>query len=1212
MKKQCITLSLIFLLNNLVYSQSSPYLYLRNNPNLEKRITQKNNHLIEKKEGHIVNTLITRDGQIRSNDVDLTEVIDVIVEFKEEPLFIKKRKENYRTLEKSAYKAQTAQFSTDLSNIHRDVSDHLKITLAYPEIKREFYKIFNGVSLKVPLGTLPDIHKLEYVKRIHRNEKVEAYLNDSVSLIRADSVWSQFGTKGDSVVVGILDTGIDYTHPALGGGFGPGYKVIGGYDIVNNDDDPMDDNSHGTYVAGIVAANGDSVSGVAPNALLMAFKVLKENGWGSEDDVIGGIERAVDPNNDDDFNDQVDVANMSLGGPGNPDDAKSIAVDNAVSLGVVFCIAAGNDREFYSIGSPGTARSSITVGATDKSDEIAGFSSKGPNSKIYTIKPEVVAPGVDIISLNLNEKYREASGTSAAAPHVAGVCALLKSIHPDWSPAYIKSALMTTAIDIDEEVMVQGAGRIDAVNSANITTFAFPSRLDFGFDDVTQFTWTSLDTITIVNNSDSVQNFNISFNSFQPGINITADPAFFNVAAGDSQQVIFELTVENNMVPYPEEGSLAYGGHVFMNDQIHLPWAFLKASKVIVNFNELTVRFLAANDKNLISSPPGDRFELFEFIAPKGVYDIFTTNDDIDPWKVIIKENVYIEGVTIVDIDYNDALYDLNMTPQDYNGNLLTDIRPYYTFIFPDSCFLGSSTHSFSGVDVSAKISETSDRFSILLNAFHQNDLSYEGKVHVIHYPPIGGVHDHINVINDPNDFVMQNLIFKYPPNANYRDIAFTNTFRHIIDDDLWIQLDTWFMETKVNSNKWEGSIYSTKNLYKKIVFGTCGVANDTKDAEIDEPYIFTDCFSVVGDSIGSFSLLTPDLFLSPDGGTMTFGGSPIYTDAYHINNWDGESNIAVFPFFYGALNEKRRADMKRSGYTIYDDQNNIIISDSLINSERLDVNPGKYRSVVIDTNYFVEDVRGSAKLETRFDLNLSDANPPKITSLKLLNAVGVPVGKIEPNESVMLDFSASDWDFIEKEEYYEWIYQSIKSDSTHLYYKLYNSDDWKELEIVEILEDTSTYGIGCYYSADLSGIATFDSAGIDLKLEFQDMSGNSIQWTLEPAFAVGNFGINTMVESIDSEIPLTFALYPNYPNPFNPSTNICFDLPHTEKVSIKIYDILGREVRTLVNKTFKTGKYKLNWDGKNKYSQHAASGVYIYRIEAGKYKKSRKMVLIR
>ena len=142
---------------------------------------------------------------------------------------------------------------------------------------------------------LNKIAALSYVKKVHLNKQVHASLEQSVHQIRADSVWSELGSQGDSVIVGEIDTGIDYADSALGGGFGPGYKVIGGYNFIDSTGNPMDDNGHGTHVAGIIAANGAGLQGVAPHAKLMAFKVLDQNGSGTEDEVIAGIERAVDP-----------------------------------------------------------------------------------------------------------------------------------------------------------------------------------------------------------------------------------------------------------------------------------------------------------------------------------------------------------------------------------------------------------------------------------------------------------------------------------------------------------------------------------------------------------------------------------------------------------------------------------------------------------------------------------------------------------------------------------------------------------------------------------------------------------------------------------------------------------------------------------------------------------------------------------------------------
>ncbi len=400
-------LALLVVNYTIVFCQNEPYLFLKNNNKLS--LPRKENArrvLLNSKPGELNNVLIYRDGTTKVKTIDLTEQVNLIVEMKDKPFFLQHSKSDNLTLRKSAYKKRFAQFRSDLLSLQQSSSRLMKIQLAAPTISREFYKIFYGVAVKVPRAMVSKIEALPYVKKVHIDKRISAVLDQSVHQIRADSVWSKYGTEGDSIVVGILDTGIDYMHPALGGGFGPGFKVIGGYDLENDDPDPLDDHGHGTHVAGIVAADGAGLRGVAPHAKLMAFKVIDQYGWGSESVIIDGIEQTTDPNNDDDSRDKVDIVNMSLGGEGNPNDALSTAVDNAVMIGVTFCIAAGNSYDYRSIGSPGTARLAITVGAVDSGDVIAPFSSKGPNPRIFSIKPDVVAPGVDIVSSVL-EQYRK-------------------------------------------------------------------------------------------------------------------------------------------------------------------------------------------------------------------------------------------------------------------------------------------------------------------------------------------------------------------------------------------------------------------------------------------------------------------------------------------------------------------------------------------------------------------------------------------------------------------------------------------------------------------------------------------------------------------------------------------------------------------------------------------------------------------------------------
>ncbi len=266
-------------------------------------------------------------------------------------------------------------------------------------------------------------------------------------------------------------------------------KVAGGYDIVNQDNDPMDDHGHGTHVAATAAGNG-VLKGVAPDANIYAYKVLTNGGWGYWDWVIEGIERAVDPNQDGDLSDRADVISMSLGGTGDPDDPISQAVDNAVNSGTVVVVAAGNSYSQGTIGSPGVARKALTVGATTKQDEIADFSSRGPViwKDQSLMKPDIAAPGYKICAAEwdsawsdrkcLDDIHISISGTSMATPHVAGAAALVKQAHPLWTPEQIKIALKNTAKDIGFSAIDRGTGRLDVLNAVQLKDNFPIARLD--------------------------------------------------------------------------------------------------------------------------------------------------------------------------------------------------------------------------------------------------------------------------------------------------------------------------------------------------------------------------------------------------------------------------------------------------------------------------------------------------------------------------------------------------------------------------------------------------------------------------------------------------------------------------------------------------------------------------------------------------------------
>ncbi|MGV8152069.1 MAG: S8 family serine peptidase [Candidatus Nanoarchaeia archaeon] len=373
------------------------------------------------------------------------------------------------------------EYKKDIKPKRESIKEKIKIKLNKKEIdiKEEYENVFNGISLKISKEEAQKLKGMEGIKEVYPDIEVNAELMNAVPLVGGNYSWIN-GFTGKNITIAIIDTGIDYTHADLGGCFGVNCKVVGGYDFVNKDNNPMDDHGHGTHCAGIAAGNG-ALKGVAKDAKLYAYKVLNSAGSGYSSNIIAAINKVVDPNGDGNYSDHLDIISMSLGancgvyslGCG-PDDAQSKAVDNAVKAGVVVVISAGNNGPTESsIGSPGTARNAITVGAVDKNKVLASFSSRGPVNWNGTIinKPDVVAPGVSICSAEydsawisyrcLDDKHVAISGTSMATPIVAGAAAIMLEKNKNSKPLDIKQTLMLTANDLGYAINQQGGGLIN-------------------------------------------------------------------------------------------------------------------------------------------------------------------------------------------------------------------------------------------------------------------------------------------------------------------------------------------------------------------------------------------------------------------------------------------------------------------------------------------------------------------------------------------------------------------------------------------------------------------------------------------------------------------------------------------------------------------------------------------------------------------------------
>ncbi|MEU4288452.1 S8 family serine peptidase [Kribbella sp. NPDC026596] len=300
------------------------------------------------------------------------------------------------------------------------------------------------------------------VTKIWLDGKVRPVLDKSVPQIGAPDAWKA-GYEGSGVEVAVLDTGVDATHPDLVG------KVKETQDFSGSATGAEDHFGHGTHVAATIAGTGAGAGGtrkgVAPKADLLVGKVLGDDGYGYDSWIIAGMEWAAAEG--------AKVVNMSLGGGATDGtDPLSQAVnDITAQTGTLFVVAAGNEGQDETVGTPGAAASALTVGAVDRNDVLAEFSSRGPRLGDAGLKPEITAPGVDIIAARAKDTamgqpvdnlYTAASGTSMATPHVAGAAALLAQQHPDWKADQLKNALVSTAkTQPNQTVYAQGAGRVD-------------------------------------------------------------------------------------------------------------------------------------------------------------------------------------------------------------------------------------------------------------------------------------------------------------------------------------------------------------------------------------------------------------------------------------------------------------------------------------------------------------------------------------------------------------------------------------------------------------------------------------------------------------------------------------------------------------------------------------------------------------------------------
>ena len=501
----------------------------------------------------------------------------------------------------------------------------------------------------------------------------------NVLKINANDVWAM-GFNGEGIIVSVIDTGVNFDHNDLNDHVWENDDYPNhGYDFVNNDNNPMDDHGHGTHCAGTVAGDGTagSQTGVAPEATIMCCKVLDSGGGGSESGVWEAIEFSVEQG--------AHVLSLSLGWQHSWGVNRTVwrqTFDNVLAAGVAASVAAGNEGDQQSsypipdnVRTPGDIpppwlhpdqtltggiSGVICVGATDNGDNVSGYSGRGPceweNINPYNdypyqpdmglIRPDIVAPGTGIKSLDYSSNSGYASGwsgTSMATPANAGMLALMLQKNNTLSPEEISEIIETTAVVLTPgKNNTSGSGRIDALAAVEATSLPGPSYYAHEINDE-------------AGNGDGF---------IDPEESILLTLSMGNFSDEPADNVTVELSTENEYITITD--NTEYFGNFTLEDVIEIEDAFaFDAANNIPGGEEIKFVLNASNDDQSWESSftvaahgVTLMMESFSISDPSG-----NDNGSLDPGETA---DIIIETINMGQIDALEAMAELatiNPTP---------------------------------------------------------------------------------------------------------------------------------------------------------------------------------------------------------------------------------------------------------------------------------------------------------------------------------------------------------------------------------------------------------------------------------------------------------------------------------------------------------------------------------------------------------------------
>ncbi len=1057
--------------------------------------------------------------------------------------------------------------------------------------------------------------------------------------IDAPEAWD-IETGDTTIIIGILDTGVDYLHPDLAANV-----VSSGRDFVNGDDDAMDDNGHGTHVAGIAAAvanNQRGIAGVAWHAKILPVKVLNSKGMGTYSNIADGVIWAVEQG--------AKIINLSLGGYAESYILKD-ALETAYSQAVIIA-AAGNDGiEYDDLGHsfyPASWHFVLGVGATDVRldpqtgsyrESRASFSNYGVNANVY-------APGVNILSTfpefhPLRHSYKPLAGTSMAAPIVSGVAALLRSHFPDWSNELLRGQIINTAVGFDEGVQVNAFNALSTVISPRVELYSttvldtLPGGDSDGQPDagetvelILEFenSWgpaydvqvtlkphsledtafvTILDSVAELGNLSAYAHANNATNPFLVQIKSTTPNNqevyldYHLTAQGDYQtEGNFKLTIQRGT----EVGGVLSENTVWSSNYLYIVTANVLVPEGIRLTIEPGTEIWFANDRYLRVDG-----ELVA-IGTENEPIIFTSNDP-------------------------------NAAPGSYQGIKFTDSAVDAQFDSSGN-YLSGSTIQYAEIKYAGQVPPGGDGGAI----FVESASPYLAHNYV-HDNNWGGI-----VLVSSSARVEYNLISSNYGLGGLRLHSFSglaryNTLRgNHTDRAGGIYVD--YSDGRIEYNLIVGN-------YSADTDGGGGMFVSGSNAQIRYNVLSQNRNESRGGAV-SFAYEDRSTFeyntvVNNYGGIVLYSSQPVirYNNILHNHRAGFPYEIEQYIPFSGLSSLDVNAIRNYWGtsdsdslskwiWDFYDDFDLGKVNADSAASEPIPRAPGFLHRVDITPPSPIgsETVQFNLTFSTPMDIQTQ----PRVTfgvaepytqhrisgdwvdSLHWQGEYQVTVMTGDGiNYLRVADARSKNGLKIPDDHWFSFVINAMGASSVDFTAEArdgYVELEWSSPGLEELL------GYNMYRFEQINDTTFSDTIQINENLitdtTYQDtrIENGKVYFYMYTAvrtdFKESDFSNAVSVTAISglnhaTELPRKFARRPNYPNPFNPITTIAYDLPRAVHVKLIIYDVLGRKVATLVDREQPAGRYRLVWNAAG-----ASSGIYFYSLQAGDFKQIRKMVLLR